>query len=313
MDNLSQLQRAKLVVEQFVPRDKPGENYVYVYLGQASWDATQYKLCGSEYLMSRRVWFIDETKIDCVCYAGRGKKNRINDPQYHSVLPSYNLRIKLRTELSFEDSVRLEKILIQKLGCICDRDREDGCLVNMRYYEQGPWCCTLLEAEIYQKKQASAKSAEYSTADVICMDENRRIITQGGVSEIGRRMKIHPSNISACCKGKRRGIWQPQEKRALYFCYANEYENYKIKAMTSQQLQRTKVLLAQKLDGSDICCGTATEIAKYANLKRSERLHTVARYQMSFTEGWTARYVDEFAEELEAPLATCGPNLSVIY
>ena len=44
MSELTQLERAQLVADTFVPLDPPGSSYIYIYLGAASIDATTYDI-----------------------------------------------------------------------------------------------------------------------------------------------------------------------------------------------------------------------------------------------------------------------------
>lgn len=318
MNELTQIQRARIVADSFVPTEPSGGCYAYVFLGQASWDASTYEELDGQYLLSRRMWHVDETKTDCVCYTGRGQNGRINDQRYHSVLPAPHLRIKLKSDLSYSNSVLLERLIIEELGCICDADRSDGCLINLKYHENGPLVCPSLEAAAYKilrsQQKAVRKAAAVRTVDVIAMTADKTIISRGSCSGLARELKCSTPDISKCCKRSKRGIWQKPRNRALYFCYAEEYETYEIIPMTNQQLSKNRILIAAKLDGSDICCGTAGEIRTYApEIKSQQHLHGVAQGKQKSAYGWTARYSDEVADELEAPVATCGPNLSGFY
>ena len=306
MTELTQFERAQCLAESFIPTEPSEGCYVYVFLGEASWDASVYEVVDGQYLMCRRVWHIDETQTDCVCYAGRGQNGRIDELKGHPARPSPELRIKLRSDLSYSDSLELERQLIYELGCICDDYRSDGCLVNIKYYENGPYCCPALEAAAYKSASQGRKCA----ADVIVMTEDKTIVTRGSLRGLARELGFHRQRIADCCKNKARGIWQSSKKRALYFCYADQYESYLINPMTNQQYSLERILIVAKLDGLDVFCGTATEIAKYVtDIKGSGHLHSVARGEASHAYGFTARYVDELADEIEAPVATCGPNI----
>ena len=82
----------------------------------------------------------------------------------------------------------------------------------------------------------------------------------------------------------------------------------------SRAFLMNKIIIAARIDGSDICCGTATEIASYApEIKHSGKLHTAARGKQEHAYGWRCSYADDVADELEASAATCGPNLSAFF
>lgn len=314
MNELTQLQRAQKVADSFVPSEPSEGCYAYVFLGQASWDATSYEEIDGLYLMSRRVWHVEESRVDCVCYAGRGRNGRIDEQRDHTVLPSPHLRIKLRSDLSFNDSIELEKLLIKELGCICDVTRNDGCLVNILLHERGPFCCQRLEAAAYKNTQNQQKGAAARAVDVIAMAADKTIISRGSASGLARELNCCNRSIIKCCQRKLSGIWQKPEQRALYFCYAEDYENYNIKPMTNKQLNRNRILIAAKIDGSDICCGTSVEIGTYApEIKNTGKLHEVAQGKRPTVFGWTARYADEEANESSAAVANCGPNLSAFF
>ena len=318
MNELTQLERAQNIANSFVPTESSEGCYTYVFLGEATWDATSYEELDGQCLMSRRIWHVDETKTDCVCYAGQGANGRINQEYNHSIFPSPHLRLKLRSDLSETDSIELERLLIQELGCICDADRDDGCLVNIRYHQNGPFCCPALEAAAYKYAQAlhkgNAAAVLVLAVDVIAMTQDKQIVSRGSARGLARELGIQNAHITACCRHKERGIWQSSEKRALYFCYADDYETYEINPMTNKCLQKERLLIIAKLDGSDIFCGTASEAAAYApEIKCTGDLHRVAKGKCKSAYGYTARYADEIADELKAPVAACGPNLSAFF
>lgn len=307
----TQLERARQVVADFVPQDKSGNHYVYAYLGKASYDATQYEIIDGLCLSSKRIWHLDESQTDCVAYVGEGCNGRIDTQRRHPFVPvnSY-CRIKLCEGLSKNDAQELERLLIAELGCLLDDERSDGCLANIRYYYQGPHCCKYLEAFYHKQDAARLAAAATSSVETFAMKVDKTIIASGFLSELARQFGFCPAAISRCCAGERAGIWSPHLNQAIYFCRAAEYQQYKIKPMTTQQYSRHRILIAAKLNGSDICCGTAAEIgACVPEIKNSGRLHQVASGERNHAFGWTARYADE----LEAPVATCGPNLSAFF
>lgn len=309
MSGLTQLQRAQLVAAKFQPKDPPGSAYVYVFCGQASWDASGYKVIDDQVFMSKRIWHVTESRTDCVSYAGQGCNGRINDTYTHSILPSPDLRLKLREHLSINDSIELERLIIEELGCICDAARSDGCLVNLRRFQSGPLVCKPLEAHAYLNKQAGLKggaaAAAATAVDVIAMTVDRAVVARGSASELARQFSFSNGDIIKCCRNKACGIWQSSESRPIYFCYADNYFTYKIKPMTNIRAQAHRLMIAKKIDGSDICCGTASEIARYApEIKRAGDLHSAACGKRKSIYGWNVRY----ANDLEAPAETIPPT-----
>jgi len=306
MSELTQLQRARHLVQNLEPRDEGGDFYIYLYLGEATYDATQYEVIDGQLLASKRIWHLDESKPDCVAYVGKGNNGRMNSTHHHSVYPSSpDLRLKLCEGLSEADAVDVERLLIAELGCLLDANRSDGCLANIRHHDRGPNCCPQLEAVVYRSRQfalkASAAAAIAAAVDVIAMTIDKTVVARGSTTELARQFGFHVPNISECCQNRKSGIWSKSRKQAIYFCYANQYEEYTIKPMTSQSPNTHRILIAQKIDGSDICCGTASEICRYASeIKQATSLHTVARGERRQTYGWTARYADELDDALDA-------------
>ena len=312
MTELTQLERARAVVDAFVPQDKPGSTYVYIFLGKATYDATQYEFIDGFCLASRRVWHLDESQTDCVAYVGEGSNGRLNYQHKHPFVPaSSKCRVKLFKRLSKRDAQELERLLIVELGCLLDNNRIDGCLANIKYYYQGPRCCRYLEATYYKLGFIRNKIIEATSVETVAMNADKTIIATGSMGELTRRFGLAKGLVSACCLGKRPGVWSLKLSQAIYFCKAAEYQQYQIIPMALKQCSKHRILLATKIDSSNMFVGTAQEIQLYApEIKQSGKLHQVARGSASSTYGWTARYVDELANELEAPVATCGPNLS---
>ena len=318
----TQLERARKIVADFIPQDPPSNHYVYLYLGKATYDATQYQLIDGLCLASKRIWHLDEAQADCVAYVGEGCNGRIQDQQRHSFVPiNSECRIKLYEGASKADAQELERLLIAELGCLLDNDRPDGCLANIRYFHKGPHCCRKLEAFSYKaaangiatggNAAAAAAAAAATSIETYAITAEKKIIATGSMAELARQLGVSSSSISQCCLGKRSGIWSRKVGHAIYFCKAEDYETFRLKTMTTKQYSRNRIMIAAKLDGSDICCGNAPEIGEYApEIMHSSHLHNVARGEKPSTYGWTARYADEVADELKAPVATCGPNLS---
>ena len=186
----------------FEQKYPPGHCYVYIYLGKATYDASAYEVLDGQVLMSKRVWLVDESRIDCVSYVGRGDKRRIDFVRTHPVLPPRQLRVKLIEGLSYEDSIDLERNLISELGCVCDHTRSDGCLVNLRYYQSGPMCCDVLEASAYKHRKSSALASAARGADVICFTEDKTLVARGTFHGLGRQLGIPFQNISKCLQKK---------------------------------------------------------------------------------------------------------------
>lgn len=306
---LTQLERARQVVADFVPQDKPGSHYVYAYLGKASYDATQYEFIDGLCLASKRIWHLDESQTDCVAYVGEGCNGRINVQACHPFVPiNSECRIKLYEAASKQDCLELERLLIAELGCLLDDKRSDGCLANIRYFRSGPFCCKSLEAYFYRQHILSTTACR--SIKTYAMTADKTIIATGSMRKLARQFDIPTANISVCCLGKRTGIWSQHLCCDIYFCKAEDYETYRIKTMTTRQYSRNRIIIAAKLDGSDICCGTASEIAEYApEMKCSSHLHTVAQGNRPSVYGWQAKYADETS----APAATCAPNLNAFF
>ena len=314
---LTQLQRAQNVVAAFVPKDAPSSYYVYLYLGKASHDATQYEFIDGLCLASKRIWHLDESQTDCVAYVGEGCNGRIGDQAWHPFVPTNSkCRFKLYEGASKADAQELERLLIAELGCILDEDRSDGCLANIRYFHSGSNCCSHLEATSYKLSLNGASFASTTAAaatlsiETYAMAADKTIIVTGSMSELARQFGVSVANISACCNGKLSGIWSRQLDQAIYFCKASDYKAYNVKLMTTRQYSRNRIIIAAKIDGSDICCGTASEIGEYVpEIKQAGLLHVVARGERHSVYGWTCRYVDETS----APVATCGSSLSEFF
>ena len=311
----TQLERARAVVDAFVPQDKPGSTYLYAFLGKASYDATQYELIDNLCLASKRIWHLDESQTECVAYVGEGCNGRITAQIRHPFVPSYSeCRIKLCEGLSKNDAQELERLLIEELGCLLDNDRPDGCLANIRHYYQGPRCCKHLEAFYHKQAASRLAAAAACSVETFAMKVDKTIIASGSLSELARHFGFFIESISRCCLGAQAGCWSTQLNQAIYFCKAEDYETYKIKTMSTNQHSRHQILIAAKLDGSDICCGTAAEIGAYVpEIVNSGRLHQVARGERNHAFGWTAAYSDELPGETSAPGAMCGPNLSAFF
>lgn len=302
MTELTQLQRARHLVQNLEPRDEGGDFYIYLYLGEATYDATQYEVIDGKVFSSKRIWHLDESKPEHVAYVGKGNNGRINATQHHSVYPSSpDLRLKLCEGLSEADAVDVERLLIAELGCLLDADRSDGCLANIRHHDRGPNCCPHLEAAAHQQRKIARKASVARAVDVLAMNADKTVVARGSARGLARQFGFNVSNISECCQNKRPGVWSKSRKQAIYFCYANQYEKYTIKPMTSKSPNTHRILIAQKIDGSDICCGTASEISRYApEIKHSANLHRVARGGRLHAYGWTARYADELDDALDA-------------
>ena len=311
MNELTQLERARAVVDAFVPQDKPGNHYVYAYLGKASYDATQYEFIDGLCLASKRIWHLDESQADCVAYIGQGVNDRLNDVGFHPVFPSAHLRIKVQSDLSSKDSVDLEKQIIAELGHILDTKNLPGCLVNMRRWQSGEFVCPLLEAASFKREASRSTEASSKSCSIprVAYLQDRTVVATGSGTYLAQYFNFSAGNISACCTGIKSGIYSPTLGQAVYFCYLDDFPNASPRLMTNLCHQAHRVLVASKLDGSDRFVGTAKEIAMYAGLTKSSYLHSVARGRQRSCSGWTARYVDE----LEAPVATYGPNLSAFF
>lgn len=310
MSNLTALQRARLVVENFVPQDKPGHHYVYAYLGIATYEATQYEIIDGLCLASKRVWHLDESQNECVAYIGEGYKGRISEQRNHPFVPNNSeCRIKLYERASKNDAQELERLIINELGCILDNKRADGCLANIRYYRSGPFCCARLESHSYKNKVTginSAIAAGLHPIETYAMTKDKSIIAKGSMRELAKQLNIDCSCISKCCRGERTGVWSKTLGHPIYFCKADDYESFEVKAMDARESTKRKLIIALKLDGSDAFSGTALDISRYApEIKNPNLIHSVARGYRPTVYGWTFQYVDA----LENPVSTCGPHL----
>ena len=317
MTELTELDRARKIAAEFIPTELPAEAYVYLYLGRATYDYTSYEEIDGQFLASKRHWYLDETQRECVGWIGEGVNRRINEQTWHPFVPTNSeSRIKLCERLSKNDAQELERQLIAELGCILDEGRPDGCLANIRYFHNGPSCCRPLEAPLYKAglQGGNACAAAALSIETYAMTSDKAVIATGSMRELGSHFGVSRQSISSCCAGKKSGIWSPQLGHAIYFCKSKDYDTYKIKPMTTIEYSRNRVLIAAKLDGSDICSGTAVEIATYApEIKQSRHLHAVARGVQRSAYGWQARYLDEVADKHAAPAATCGKNLSAFF
>ena len=311
----TQLERALKVVANFVPKDKPGKHYVYAYLGKASYDATKYEIINGLCLASKRIWHLDENQTDRVAYVGNGNNERINNHFGHPFIPvNSECRIKLYKGSSKSDAQELERLLIIELGCILDNARDDGCLANIILGYGGPFCCKWLEATFYKHRisqpDVTAAAIKATSITTYAIESDKTILAEGSMNELSRQLNIDLATISNCCANRASGIWSKQLSQPLYFCKAEDYDSYSIKPMSTKQFSRHRVLIAAKLDGSDICCGSAAEIKSYApEITLSGRLHEIAQGKRSSAYGWRAVYADE----PEAPATTCGPSLSEFF
>ena len=316
MNELTELDRARKIAAEFIPTEPSENGYVYLYLGRATYDFTSYEQIDDQLLASKRHWHLDETQRECVAWVGEGVNGRIVEQFGHPFVPT-NIEccIKLCEGLSKADAQELERLLIEELGCVLDDERPDGCLANIRYFHNGPNCCKQLEAPLYKAGlQGGNAGAAATSVKTYAMTSDKTVIATGSMSELARQFDVPHQPISACCFGKQSGIWSRHLDHAIYFCKVEDYDTYKIKPMTTKEYSRNRILIAAKLDGSDIIAGTASEIATYApEIKRSQHLHAVARGEHSHAYGWVARYLAEVADETSAPVTTCGPDLSAFF
>jgi hypothetical protein len=294
----SQIQRVMKIVNAFKPKGPKGSGCVYVFLGKATLEGFETETIDGKEFQSKPLWSVDETKKDSVMYAGKASdKRRVYQKAGHIVLPTNQENILIvKDELgSDEDRIELERQIILELGRLLDSERADGCLVNIQAHHAGTRCY-FSEAQKYKNKKFSVRAgkatAERHSADVICMDENKNIVCKGGIRELARQLKLNAGNITSCCKKNLNGMLDQNTGIARYFCYAEDYDSYEIKPVSSTHLQRFRLLLAERLDGAESVVGTASEIAKYLKLDIAKALHKVAQGKSRSTKGWTCTYIN---------------------
>lgn len=294
----TQLERVMEIVNAFKPKGPKGSGCVYVFLGEATLNGFETEIIDGKEFQSKPIWAVDETKPNSVMYTGKaGDKRRVYQKAGHVVLPSNDENILIvKDELgSDEDRIELEKQIILELGRLLDSERPDGCLVNIQTHHAGTRCY-FSEAQRYKNQKYCVKAgkatAERHSADVICMDENKSIICKGGIRELARELKLNAGNITNCCKKNLNGMLDQTTGIPRYFCYAEDYDSYQIKPVSSMHSQRFRLILAQRLDGTEALVGTASEIAKYLKSDISKALHKVAQEKLKSTKGWTAIYIN---------------------
>lgn len=300
----TQLERAQQVCADFIPNDPPGEHYVYVYRGVAIQDSTPHTFLEDGWYAERCYWYVEWTLDGSVCYVGKGNNGRINKAIGHPVFPKDNTyRYKLRERLSANDAALLEELVIAELGHILDTERTPGCLVNIRRKENGSFVCPMSEAFCQRcRLRGNASTVAVTSVKTYVMDSSKSILATSSMAELSRQFSCATQHISACCLGTQSGIWSPELSQALYFCKAEDYETYTIKPMTTNEYFKHRVLIAQRIDGSDICAGTAADIANYAPESiNSSALHRVAQGERKSCFGWAARYADE--ESADEPVS----------
>lgn len=109
-------------------------------------------------------------------------------------------------------------------------------------------------------------------------------------------------------------MWCTSLDSALYFCRVEDYDDYVITPMHQSWPSRHRLLIVQKLDGSEMLCGTASELSKcLPNLLSPSKLHAVARGSQCQAYGYIARYADEETSEADLPQLPCVPNLSAFF
>ncbi|QNJ25185.1 hypothetical protein SynSYN20_00843 [Synechococcus sp. SYN20] len=301
-EHLSQLERAQLVADTFVPQESPGDYYVYIYLGKATYDASAYVVIDGQALMSKRIWHVDESQTNCVSYTGQGSGKRIREKQNHPVFPSSQLRLKVKEGISEHDSIELEKQIIECLGCICDEARVDGCLVNLSYYKSGPRVSAFTESHLYQIRKSSnattalrvAAAIKATASDILCLLPDKTIIHRGSAAELARKLEASSANIINCCQGTYLGLWNRKYSTPLYFCYFKDYEDLKIRPMLTTQTHRHRLMIAKRGGSMSAVIGTASEISRHdLSIKRSNELHRVAQGKKESAYGWYAAYVSD--------------------
>jgi hypothetical protein len=230
--NESSISQAQKISDEFITDEGSGEYYCYMYLGKATLDATTYTSIDGKLLQSGRVWHLDQSKHTDVCYIGRGTENRINSRWNHPVFPKKNLRILLKSNLTLDDSIKLEKLLIENLGCILDRSNPDGCLTNTRLFEGGPFCCKKSEASSYKQ-----------SVQIVAMRNDKTIISSGSGKELSEELEVSSSFISGCCHRKHQRIYVKKLQAHVYFCFSKDFEIFKPikKRQTSQPTRKAKM------------------------------------------------------------------------
>ena len=316
MNELTQLERARAVVDAFVPQDKPGSTSIYAFQGKASWDATTYEFIDGLCLATSRVWHVDFSKVQYVGYIGKARYGRRISDNAHPFVPPKELQIGLASGLSDADAITLEAALIKELGCIADPTRDDGCLTNIRLSDCGPFCCPSFEARLYKLSKHTERSVAAATQaklkDAVLFDSNIKLIHRGSLKEIAEVSGIDARNISKLCRRVTSRMWSPILKTTVHCCFYEDFDTYEVTNRSPISQHRKIIVVA--LDGSKTLIGTASEIAaQVPQIKHSSALHRVAQGIRPFCYGYTARYVDKVADELEAPVATCGPNLSAFF
>lgn len=291
MTEQTQVEKAQQIVDEFTYSDTSQSHYVYVYLGKASNDATTYELIDGKCLSSKPQWNLDESQTDCVAYVGEGADDRINDSSWHPIFPSDKSCRLILTHASKSDVQQLEKILIEEFGCILDPKRPDGCLTNTRLWYLGPLCCDFTEAHLHKLRTITVPAShEVLTVSIIAMTLDKKIVATGRLTDIALQLKVDGSTISRICRGKQASAFSSALDMQLCFCYEDEFNDYIPKPTISS---KHRLLIAEKLDGSDIVCGTAAEIQRYSpQIKQAGALHTVAKGNLQSAYGWKATYAN---------------------
>ena len=300
----SQLERVLKIADEFEPKGPEGSRLVYVFLGAATLKGFETEVIDGKEFQSKPIWSIDETKTDCIYYNGKaGDLRRVHQEAGH-LLPSNSDNILvIKSKLCDQDTITLEQLIITESGRILDKERSDGCLINILSHHHGSRCY-VSEANAYKCKinfkKAGAATAERHSGDVICMDENKNIISRGGVRQLAREFNLNPGNIVNCCKRRINGMVDSKLRIARYFCYAIDYTDFVIKQVKPATLNRSRIILAQEINGDQVLVGTASEIAKHIGANISKSIHKVAKGIHKSAHGWNAVYTDL----LEAPFMT---------
>lgn len=298
----SQLERVLKIAKEFKPAGPEGSGCVYVFLGEATLEGFETETIDGKEFQSKPIWSVDETKTKGVIYAGKaGDKRRVYQTASHLLPSNPDNILVIRAKLCDEDTITLERHIITELGRILDKNRSDGCLVNIQSHHHGTRCY-VSEANAYKCKinfiKAGAATAERHSGDVICMDANKNIISRGGVRQLARELGVNAGNIVNCCKRRINGMVDRKSGVVRYFCYATDYTDFVIKQVSAATLNKSRLILAQQLKGDQVIIGTASEIAQHIGANISKSIHKVARGVHKSVYGWSATYIDTLETSL---------------
>jgi hypothetical protein len=292
MTKLTQLERARKVVAQFVPKDKPEDYFVYIYLGAASHDATLYSCVADEWLQKSPVWFIDFSKLTCVYYVGLGKGTRQDDCASHPPRPPKSSRIILKSNLSFSDAFLLEKHLINELGCLLDASFDGGSLVNVLRWHSGPRVCPRSEYSIRHQSERAHQRWAQQLPVTYALDSEKNIVCTGTQRGIAKHLQISPARVGECLSGERIATFAKSLNRYIYFCLEDEYDSFTPQPISQRRLNVCRPMIAINSTTLSTIRGPTPFITKLVPALHRSSLHRACRGELKQTAGWLADYLD---------------------